>query len=128
LATQAYERDGHGMGPVVLGHLADRYGSRIYEVLGLVARERALGEPIVPGLPDARAEVIEAVEHEWAVTLEDVLRRRTQVALLDAAGGASVAGEVARLMAARLGWDAAAAQAAARDYAEAVLLGRRRWR
>jgi len=127
LAAQAYERDGHGMGPVVLAHLADRYGSRIYELIGLVAREHGLGKPIVPGLPDARAEVIEAVEHEWAVTLEDVLRRRTQVALLDAAGGASVAGEVASLMAARLGWDAADAQAAARSYAEAVLLGRRRW-
>ncbi len=128
LAAQAFERDGHGMGRAVLGHLADRYGSRMHAVVGVVARDRHLGEPIVPGLPDRRAEVVTAVEDEWAVTLEDVLRRRTQVALCDAESGTAVADEVAGLMASRLGWDATAAQTAARRYVEAVQAGRRRWR
>ena len=75
-------------------------------MVGLVARDRVLGEPIVPGLPDPRAEVVAAVEQEWALTLEDVLRRRTHVALRDADGAGAVADEVATLMATRLGWDA----------------------
>ncbi len=128
LARAAISRDGHGVAPAVVGHLADRYGSRLDEVLGLVARDRRLGEPIVAGLPDPRAEVVEAVEREWALTLEDVMRRRTQVALRDAAAGAAAADDVAGLMARPLGWDEAAARAAARQYVEAAEAVRRRWR
>src|SRR6266566_5690028 len=48
----ALSRDGHGVAPAVIDHLAGRYGSRLDEVLGLVARDQRLGEPIVAGLPD----------------------------------------------------------------------------
>ncbi len=128
LAATALSRDGHGLAPAVVGHLADRYGSRLGEVLGLVARDRGLGQPIAPALPDPRAEVVEAVEREWALTLEDVLRRRTQVALRDGSSGAAVATQVAALMAGPLGWDAAATETRARTYVEAVEASRRRWR
>jgi glycerol-3-phosphate dehydrogenase len=128
LAATAVSRDGHGVAPDVIGHLADRYGSRLEEVLGLVAHDRGLAAPILPGLPDPRAEVVQAVEKEWAVTLEDVLRRRTHVALRDARGGAGAVDEVAGLMATRLGWDAETARAAAQTYVESVEAGRRRWR
>jgi glycerol-3-phosphate dehydrogenase len=128
LAAAALSRDGHGLAPAVIGHLADRYGSRLDEVLRLVAADRRLAEPIVPGLPDPRAEVVEAVEHEWALTLDDVLRRRTHVALLEPQAATEVASEVATLMAASLGWEPEAAQAAARAYVAAVQEGRRQWR
>jgi glycerol-3-phosphate dehydrogenase len=128
LAAAAVSQDGHGLAPAVIGHLANRYGSRLGEVLGLVARDRRLGAPIVPTLPDPRAEVVAAVEGEWALTLEDVLRRRTQVALRDSGSGAAAATEVAGLMAGPLGWDTARAAASAQGYVEAVEAGRRRWR
>lgn len=128
LAAAALSRDGHGLAPTVIGHLANRYGSRLGEVLGLVAADRRLGEPIVPALPDPRAEVALAVEREWAQTIEDVLRRRTRVALCDGEQGAEVAADVARLMADRLGWSPDAARAAADSYATTVREGRRRWR
>jgi glycerol-3-phosphate dehydrogenase len=128
LAAAAVSRDGHGLAPNVIGHLAGRYGSRLAELLGLVARDRRLGEPLVGGLPERRAEVVSAVESEWALTLEDVLRRRTQVALTDAGNGAAAADDVAALMAVPLGWDAATARAAARAYADDVAARRRRWR
>ncbi len=83
LVAAVLSRNGHGVAPAVVGHLAARYGSRLDEVLALVAEDRDLARPIVPDLPDPRAEVVEAVEREWALTLEDVLRRRTQVALRD---------------------------------------------
>jgi len=120
LAAAALSSDGHGLSPAVLEHLAGRYGSRLDELLRLVAQDHRLGEPLVAPLPETRAEVVEAVENEWALTLEDVLRRRTQVALKDGTAGADVAAEVATLMADALGWDRAAARAAADDYVQAV--------
>jgi len=128
VAAAVLSRDGHGTAPAFVSHLADRYGSRVEEVLAVVARDRRLAESIVPGLPDPRAEVITAVEQEWAFTLEDVLRRRTQVALRDATEGTAAAAAVATLMAGPLGWDAEAAGAAARAYVEGVEAARRRWR
>jgi glycerol-3-phosphate dehydrogenase len=126
VAAAALSRNGHGVAPAVIGHLANRYGSRLDELLGLLAADRALADPIVPGLPDPRAEVVEAVEREWALTIEDVMRRRTQVALRARDAGAAVAGEVSRLMAAPLGWDRDAARSAAERYVEAVRTGRGR--
>jgi glycerol-3-phosphate dehydrogenase len=127
VAAAALSRDGHGVAPAVVGHLAGRYGSRLDEVLRRVAHERALGEAIVPGLPDVRAEVVEAVEHEWALTLDDVLRRRTHVALEDASAGVATAETTAALMGRSLGWDAETVRAAVESYADAVRASRR-WR
>jgi len=114
-----------GLPPVVVGHLAERYGSRLTEVLEVVAREARLAEPIVADLPDRRAEVVTAVEREWALTLEDVLRRRTRVALEDAAGGTGVVEDVAALMAPRLGWTPEQARAAVARYVAAAADARR---
>jgi glycerol-3-phosphate dehydrogenase len=127
LAAAALSRDGHGVAPAIVGRLADRYGSRLDEVLALVARDRTLGAPLVPGLPDLRAEVVEAVEREWALTLDDVLRRRTHVRLEYAEGAAGAAESAATLMAGPLGWDGDTAREAARAYADAVR-AERRWR
>ena len=128
VAAAALSRDGHGLAPAVIGHLANRYGSRLDEVLGFLAADRRLAEPVVPGLPDPRAEVVEAVEREWALTVEDVMRRRTQLALRDPDSGAGAAGEVSALMAGPLGWDAETTRAAADGYVQAVRAGRRGWR
>lgn len=128
VAADALARDGHGMPPAVVEYLAGRYGARLGEVLGLVGAERSLAAPISGALPDPRAEVVAAVEREWAVTLEDVLRRRTRVALHDETNGASAAPEVARLMASGLGWSEERARAAAEDYVAQVQRDRRRWR
>ncbi|HJQ83116.1 MAG TPA: glycerol-3-phosphate dehydrogenase, partial [Candidatus Binatia bacterium] len=98
-AAAALSRDGHGIAPALVGHLANRYGTRLSELLDLVAADRRLADPILPGLPDPRAEVVEAVGREWAATLDDVLRRRTHVALRDGAGATGAAADVAALMA-----------------------------
>jgi glycerol-3-phosphate dehydrogenase len=128
LAAAAAARDGHGVARDVINHLAGRYGGRLTAVLGEVAKDRALGTPVLPAQPDPRAEVVAAVESELAVTLEDVLRRRTQLALFDPAGGTAAADEVATLMGERLGWSRDDAREAAQAYVEAVREDRRRWR
>src|SRR5262245_6386911 len=128
LAAAAAARDGHGVARDVIDHLAGRYGSRLSTVLGMVASDRSLGAPVLPAQPDPRAEVVAAVEAELALTLEDVLRRRTQLALFDSSGGSAAADEVAELMAERLGWSPEDAHAAASAYVEAVREDQRRWR
>jgi glycerol-3-phosphate dehydrogenase len=128
LAAQAVSNDGHGLGAAVVQHLAQRYGDRMRGVLGMIGADRALGGPIVPSLPDPRAEVVAAVDREWAQTLEDVLRRRTQVALCDADSGAGVAAEVAALMAPRLGWTEEQTRVAAATYVQVVREAQARWR
>jgi glycerol-3-phosphate dehydrogenase len=127
IAAEVAMRDGRAVGAGVLRHLAGRYGQRVSRVLDVVARDASLAEPMLPALPDPRAEVVTAVEEEWAVTLEDVLRRRTQVALFDPEAGIAAAGDVARLMARSLGWTAEAADEAARRYGERAGEERRRW-
>jgi glycerol-3-phosphate dehydrogenase len=128
VAADLAARNGHPVSAGTLRHLADRYGRRADDVLAVVARDATLGAPILPALPDPRAEVVSAVEHEWAMTLEDVLRRRTQVALFDPLQGGAVAGDVAGLMAPTLGWDAATATRSADAYADATARERARWR
>ena len=64
-------------------HLARAYGSLAFEVL-------ACGplEPLAAGGPEVEAEVVYARDREWALTVDDVLRRRTTVALSGRASAA----------------------------------------
>jgi glycerol-3-phosphate dehydrogenase len=88
-------------------HLAGRYGTEADAVLTLVREEPGLRDPLVPGLPYLRAEAIHAVRHEMAVTLDDVLSRRTRARLLARDASRAAAEDVARLLAPELGWDEA---------------------
>lgn len=85
-------------------HLHRRYGSLAGELLELIAEDGSLAEPLVPGLSYVRAEAVYAARHEMAVTLDDILTRRTRARLFDRARTAAVAADVARLVAAELGW------------------------
>ena len=78
-------------------HLAGLYGSLAYDVLEPAAHDAELLQPIVPGSPDILAQARYAVENEAAVTAEDILRRRTTVALRghEAEGSKRVAGFLA---------------------------------
>ncbi len=93
-----------GMESAVLRHLGGAYGVEALAVLALVEEDRALGERLVPDLPYIRAEVIRSARAELALSLDDVLARRTHLSLEDRARGAAVAGEVAALLGDELGW------------------------
>jgi glycerol-3-phosphate dehydrogenase len=98
------------------GHLARRYGTEASAVQGLIARDPALGEPLVPGLPFVKAEAVFAVRAEMARTLDDVLDRRTRARLLDRDATSDAAETVARLLAPELGWDDADVARAVEEY------------
>ena len=91
--------------------LAGRYGYGAHEVLALIAERPELAEPIVPGLPDAMAEVVIAARLEQARSVGDVLLRRTRLGLLaarellgDSGSGAPHVERVAALLGRELGW------------------------
>jgi glycerol-3-phosphate dehydrogenase len=58
------------------------------------------------------------VTHEGALTLQDVLARRTHVSVETPDGGAEAAPAVAEILAAPLGWDAEERSAAVKEYRE----------
>jgi len=99
----------------VRGHLARAHGTRwtaVWQATGDPGeRERLVAESPLTG-----TECAWAVDHEMAVTLGDVLIRRTHVAFDLPDQARSLAPRVAAIMAPRLGWDAAAVRAALAAY------------
>ena len=67
--------------PEVEAHLRHLYGSRAAQVVEPARDDPALLERLHPGGPDIAAQANFAVTDEWATTIEDVVRRRTTVAL-----------------------------------------------
>ncbi|MFI5683159.1 glycerol-3-phosphate dehydrogenase/oxidase [Streptomyces sp. NPDC051636] len=62
--------------------LVQRYGTEAPAVHALAARDRRLGEPVVPGHPVTGAELLWAVHHEGALDTADLLDRRTRIGLV----------------------------------------------
>ncbi|HEY0397998.1 MAG TPA: glycerol-3-phosphate dehydrogenase/oxidase [Acidimicrobiia bacterium] len=93
-----------GLPADVVAHLAGRFGGQARTVAAMMRDRPELGERLVPGLPYLKAEAVYAIRYEMALTLEDVLSRRTRALLLDAAASAGAAASVAELMGAELGW------------------------
>lgn len=81
------------------------YGADTDAVDALIDGAPAWRKTLHPNLPYRAGEVIWAVRHEMARTVEDVLARRTRALLLDARASVKIAPEVARLMAKELGKD-----------------------
>ena len=83
-------------------------------MLDRVEERPALGEPLCRGWPHIGAEAVVAVREEMAMTLADVLVRRTRLALLLPGQGMEIAARVAALVGDELEWsqDVRAAQVA----------------
>ena len=60
-------------------HLLHLYGSLAPEVLAPAADDPSLLDPLGADGPDLAAQALYALTHEWALTADDVLRRRTTV-------------------------------------------------
>src|SRR3984957_13372712 len=81
------------------------YGADAAAIQELAEAEPALAEKLHPELPYIAAEVVWAVRHEMARTIEDVLARRTRALLLGARASIEAASKVAELMSRELGAD-----------------------
>jgi len=82
------------------------YGSDEQEIVKL-SNEDGMNELLSSSLGIMKAQVVWAVRHEMARTVEDVLARRTRCQLLDAKESIKMAPKVASAMAAELGEDKA---------------------
>ncbi|MEU1384855.1 MULTISPECIES: glycerol-3-phosphate dehydrogenase/oxidase [unclassified Nonomuraea] len=68
---------GARMDPLVARNLATHYGTIAFDVARLIRDDPSLGERIHPDGPDIWAQAVYARDHEWAATVDDVVRRRT---------------------------------------------------
>jgi glycerol-3-phosphate dehydrogenase len=110
--TPGYQQvvdDAPGLSTVVgagaVDHLANRYGGETPALVAMCEHDPSLAEPLVPGLPYLRAEAVFAARYEMAMTLDDIVTRRTRARLLARDACAEVAPAVAALVAPELGWD-----------------------
>ncbi len=79
------------------------FGSRATRVLDLAANTPGLAEPVGEQRPNTLAEICFSARYEMALSLEDVLFRRTGIGTLGTPGRAAVE-RVALVMARELGW------------------------
>jgi len=107
LAVLARDIERDGFSTEAAQHLVRTYGSEAPAVARLARSDVALRRPIVPGHPALRAELLHAIRREMAVTLSDLLIRRTHVFYETAGHAVAEAPELLELAAGELGWDAA---------------------
>ena len=101
-------------------HLLNRYGSLIDEVLEPAEKDSTLLELITESLPYLRAEILYAVTHEGARSIDDVLARRTRIAFEAPDQGLSIIDEVADLISGTLDWNASGRKKSIQEYREII--------
>ncbi len=104
LVTDARRRDLPGTTPDTRERLARAYGSHWAEIASLIDDTPALATPLSPTCPTTHAEVVHAVGQECALSLNDVLLRRTGAGAAGYPGGAAVEAAAA-VLAASFDWD-----------------------
>jgi glycerol-3-phosphate dehydrogenase len=109
-----------GVPAATVDALLRRYGDRVEEVVSLIEAQPALAEPLEGGGGHVRAEVVHACTHEGALHLDDVLERRTRLALTAPDRGLAAADPAAALMAGALGWTPERARAEADAWRDRV--------
>jgi glycerol-3-phosphate dehydrogenase len=87
-------------------HLQRIYGADAGRVVAPAVDNPRLAERITPSLPIVGAQIVEAARHEMALTLEDVVLRRTGLGAAGYPGDEAVL-KVERLMREELGWASA---------------------
>lgn len=86
-------------------HLVDTYGTHHVRVLGAAGRDLTLLASVADGSPELLVEAAHAAEHEMAVTLEDFMRRRSDLMLFGPGSADAAVSSVAGVLARSLGWD-----------------------
>ena len=92
------------------------YGSDAPMIRAMAAAHPELGRALHPAFSHTRAEVVWAVRHEMARTVEDILARRLRILFLNARAAMDMAPEVSRLMATELGYDQQWREAQVKDF------------
>lgn len=99
-------------------HLLERYGSLIAEVLDSSPLEYL--EKLSPELPYLKAEIWYAVTHEGALSISDVMYRRTRMNFELKDQGISLLDEIAEIVATALGWNRDKKEESMKQYRDSV--------
>lgn len=113
--AEAVERYGDRLSLPTLDYLIGLYGARVFNLLHLIETAPVLAEPILPNLPDIKAQIVYAVRSEMAYTVADICRRRTTLAF-QANYGLEALGAVAHTLHTHCGWSQAACEASVASY------------
>lgn len=119
--------DSFGLDVDTATHLCGVYGTRAPALAALIAADPLLGRRLDSELPYVWAEIDFAVQHDLALTLDDVLERRVPLLLTASDQGLAIHERVADRMAMLLHWDQAQRQRNVDEYRAEVELSRR-WR
>jgi glycerol-3-phosphate dehydrogenase len=106
----------HSLPEASARHLAEKYGTRAADVLGLVDVDPGLIELLVPGCAPIRAQVVFSIRHEMAMTIEDILARRLGLQYFSWSLAAEAAPIVAEYLARDLSWSSSHKDSAIREY------------
>ena len=93
-----------GLSNTTITHLLKRYGSLITEILDIVERRPQLGSRITEQAEYIKAEAIYAITHEGARSIQDILLRRTRLAMELPDFGSAISPMIANMIAPRLNW------------------------
>lgn len=102
----------------VLNHLIDLYGSRYKDVLQLARQKPELRAPLAEGSNNIAAQVVYAVQSEFAGAVADVMRRTG--AVLNAHAGLDEVAAVGQVLKDELGWPKALVEQDIRAYREYI--------
>lgn len=117
---KAFAREFVATAPVdrrVAERLVDLYGTRAESIIELLRREPELGDVLSERLALIAAEIAFTVDNEFALTLTDVMARRTLLAF-DPQHGRDAVPAIVEVLARRLGWSAAEREAQIAEYDE----------
>jgi glycerol-3-phosphate dehydrogenase len=103
-ATAALER-AWDISPEAAQHLVDTYGTDHVRVLAEARDDSGLLDPVGPDSPSLLAEAAFAAREEMALTLEDFMRRRSDLMQFSSDAGLTAAERIAPVLKQALGWD-----------------------
>jgi glycerol-3-phosphate dehydrogenase len=110
----------YGVSNETAQHLSRKFGAAAKEILDLTKDKPALREPIVPGSFSILAEVVYGIREEMAITIEDLLARRTGLQLFSWEQARAAAPAVGAIMACELDWTPNQQKIAVEEYVDRV--------
>ena len=99
--------------------LVKRYGEGYRTIIEFITEDESLGEPVTPSLPFTKAELLYASWGEMAITLEDVLWRRTRIGWTPGQG-VDIAPQIAHFLGESNNWNDTRIAAEVEAYRERI--------
>lgn len=102
---QALERD-YEISEASAKHLSQKFGTNAAKVMQLAKEDANLAAPIVAGFAPLCAEIVYCARYEMAMTIEDILMRRTGLQFFSWQAASNAAAVTGAILAKELGWSA----------------------